>query len=48
MMLGRPMMAPCQITIPLPTSTEEDEILDIDIMLDNECRPSPIIFLAKN
>jgi hypothetical protein len=47
MVLGRPMIAPCQITVPLPTTTEDDDILDIDIVSENMSRPSPIIFLGE-
>jgi hypothetical protein len=47
MVLGRPMVAPCQISIPLPTTTEDDKILDTDIVSENTSRPSPIIFLGE-
>lgn len=40
-------MTPWQITIPLPTTTEDDEILDIDSISRVESRPSQVSFFGQ-
>jgi hypothetical protein len=47
MVLGRPTMASYQITIPLPTTTEDDVIFDIQNVLENSSQPSHINFMAE-
>lgn len=41
------MIASYQITLPLPSTTEDDEPFDIDDVLENSPRPSYINYIAE-
>jgi hypothetical protein len=47
MVLGRPTISSYQLTIPLPTSTDDDELLDIPNIPGKAPRPSHINFMAE-
>jgi hypothetical protein len=48
MVLGRPTISSYQLTIPLPTTTDDDECFNIDDLPKDTQRPSHIIFLAES
>jgi hypothetical protein len=48
MVLGRPTISSYQLTIPLPTTTDDDECFNIDDLPEGTQRPSHIIFLAES
>lgn len=47
MVLGRPTISSYQLTIPLPTSTDDDELLDIQSVPEKSPPPSHINFMAE-
>src|SRR6266536_584417 len=47
MTLGRPMMTPCQITVPLPTTTKDDKILDLSDISQVQFCPSQMTFYIQ-
>jgi hypothetical protein len=48
MVLGRPTISSYQLTIPLPTTTDDDECFNIDDLPKDTQRPSHIIFLVES
>jgi hypothetical protein len=48
MVLGRPTISSYQLTIPLPTTTNDDECFNIYDLSEDTQRPSHIIFLAES